>query len=151
MNANESDEPTNNPDEERQRQPQRQYNSPSSKHGHFPKYTKPKIGPLFQCAVPKYVPPSSDNNNNNNNNNDQDKEEEESSNSGESQTASSSVRGGGRGGGGRGRARGGRGRGRGGGRGGRGRGSSALTGWQDGERTCSFDIYTSLIRLFYRR
>lgn len=29
----------------------------ASRFGHFAKYTKPKIGPAFQCAVPLYVPP----------------------------------------------------------------------------------------------
>ncbi|KAL3801540.1 hypothetical protein HJC23_000978 [Cyclotella cryptica] len=30
--------------------------SPTSRFGHYPKYTKPKIGPMYQCAVPKFVP-----------------------------------------------------------------------------------------------
>ena len=35
---------------------QQQWGS-ASRFGHFAKYTKPKIGPAFQCAVPLYVPP----------------------------------------------------------------------------------------------
>lgn len=31
-----------------------------SRLGHFAKYTKPKIGHAFQCAVPKFVPPARD-------------------------------------------------------------------------------------------
>jgi hypothetical protein len=31
-----------------------------SRVSHFAKYTKPKIGPAFQCAVPKFVPPARD-------------------------------------------------------------------------------------------
>ena len=104
--------------------------------GHFPKYTKPKIGPAFQCAVPKFIPNNTTNTNNNNedgvpNSNYGDSSEAATS---ASRTSSRNNSSGGRGGGGRGGGRGGRGgRGRGGrgGRAGRGgsisRGSSLIT------------------------
>ena len=95
-----------------------------SRFGHFAKYTKPKIGPAFQCAVPQFIPPGSKGEGAG--------EGGDESGSASASGGSGSVSGGygtrsssGRGGrGGRGGRRGGRG-GRGRGRGGRGRGRGA--------------------------
>jgi hypothetical protein len=123
---NNKDSDDNN-DEESDEPSHRAHPSPTSRFGHFPKYTKPKIGPMYQCAVPKFVPPgesaasgaTAPNSNNN---------EEEESGEVSAVPSSSSVSVSGTGSSApSGRGRGGRGRGRGRGRGGRGRGSSSLT------------------------
>ncbi|KAL7542987.1 hypothetical protein ACHAXR_013288 [Thalassiosira sp. AJA248-18] len=93
-----------------------------SRFGHFAKYTKPKIGHTFQCAVPKFVPAADGTKEGGTGGADAGDESGSGSCSG-SGNGYGTRSGGGRGGRGGGRrgGRGGRGRGRG-GRGGRGRG-----------------------------
>ena len=102
-----------------------QRGSPGGRFGHFPKYTKPKIGPAFQCAVPKFIPPNNNNNTNTAESDDNangDSSEAGGTTSGSRTSNTTRAAAGGRGGN---RGRGGRGRGGRGNRGGRGGGGGS--------------------------